>query len=105
MGAGDSPYIPTFYLGRESLAAALVKEGDVPRAIQVLERNSDRRDSVTRGTTGAFWLRNRLQLAKLYRRAGRTEDAHAVEAELSNLLALADADHPILVELRRLQKT
>jgi serine/threonine-protein kinase len=95
------PYIPSVYLRRESLAAALVRKGDVPRAIQVLERKSDRRDSVTRGTTAAFWLRNRLQLAKLYRRVDRVEDAEAVEAELSTLLALADADHPILVELRR----
>ena len=37
-----------------------------------------------------------------YRRAGRVEDAHAVEAELSSLLAFADADHPIRVELARL---
>jgi tetratricopeptide (TPR) repeat protein len=90
-------------LSRESLAAALVKKGDVPRAIQALEREPDRSRTVIGGSTGAYWLRNRLQLARLYRRAGRVEDARAVEAGLSKLLAFADADHPILVELRKLQ--
>jgi hypothetical protein len=59
---------------------------------------------VIRGTTGAYWLRNRFALAKLYRGIGRVEDARVVEVELLALLALADADHPILLELQRLPK-
>lgn len=72
---------------------------------QVLERSSDRRRAVIRGTTGAYWLRNQFELAKSYRGAGRAEDALAVEGELRKLLAFADADHPILLELQRLQSS
>jgi len=99
------PKRPGFYLGSESLAAALEKTGDAPRAIEVIERHPERRDAVIGGSTGAYWLRNRLDLAKLYRRVGRLADARAVEAELSNLLSLADPGHPILLELERLQKS
>jgi tetratricopeptide (TPR) repeat protein len=102
---GRGPKRPGFYLGSESLAAALAKSGDAPRAIEVLERHPERRDAVISGNTGAYWLRNRLELARLYRGVGRMEDARAVEAELSKLLALADVDHPILVELQRLRKS
>jgi TolB-like protein len=103
IGADDVGYVESFYLARESLAASLERRGEIPRAIAVLEQNADRRDSVVRGTTAAYWLRNRLHLAKLYRRAGRDEEVRAVEAELLNLLAVADPDHPILVELRQLR--
>jgi tetratricopeptide (TPR) repeat protein len=102
---GRGPKKPGFYLGSESLAAALAKSGDAPRAIEVLERHPERRDAVISGNTGAYWLRNRLELAKLYRGVGRMEDARAVEAELSTMLSLADADHPVLREIRRLQKS
>jgi tetratricopeptide (TPR) repeat protein len=102
-GAGTKR--PGFYLGSESLAAALAKSGDAPRAIQVLERHPERRDAVISGNTGAYWLRNRLELARLYRGVGRVEEARVVEAELAKLLVLADRDHPILLELERLQKS
>jgi tetratricopeptide (TPR) repeat protein len=104
-GRGQKRPGPGFYLGSESLAAALAKTGDVPRAIEVLERNPERRDAVIRGTTGAYWLRNQLELAKLYRRASRVAEAQAVEAELANLLSVADRDHPILLDLERLKKS
>ena len=94
------PYFPDHGFGRESLASALAKNGDVSGAIRVLEWKSERYYAVIRGETGAHWLRNRLQLARLYRKAGREEAARAVEAELSKMLALADTDHPILRELR-----
>jgi hypothetical protein len=100
----EDPWVADCYLGRESLAAALARRGDAPRAIQVLERNPEKFYAM-RGGTGAYWLRNRLQLAKLYRSVGRAEDAQIVEAELSKLLALADPDHPILVELQRLRRS
>jgi tetratricopeptide (TPR) repeat protein len=102
--AGDRYYAPNYSIGRQMLAAALAKEGDLPHAIQILERNPESKSAVISGTTGAFWLIDRWELAKLYRRAGREEDARAVEAELTKRLALADPDHPILVELRRLHR-
>ena len=97
--------LPSYYLARESLAAILGKRGDVARAIQILERRPEEICLQWPGATAAYLMRNRLQLAKLYRRAGRVEDAQAVEAELSKLLAFADPDHPILLELHRLQQS
>jgi tetratricopeptide (TPR) repeat protein len=102
--AGDRYYAPNYSLGREMLAAALAKQGNLPRAIQILERNPESYCAVISGTTGAFWMMDRWELAKLYRRAGREEDARAVEAELAKRLALADSDHPILLELQRLHR-
>jgi len=93
-----------FQLSYESLATALRMKGDVPRAIQVLERASERKyQAVIDGATGAHWMRNRLDLAKLYRSVGRVEEARATEADLRRLLALADSDHPIRRELDRLK--
>jgi tetratricopeptide (TPR) repeat protein len=102
--AGDRYYAPNYSLGREMLAAELARQGNLPHAIQILERNPESYSAVISGTTGAFWLVDRWELAKLYRRAGREEDARAVEAELARRLALADSDHPILVELKRLHR-
>jgi len=39
-------------------------------------------------------------LARLYRKAGRAEEARAIDDELRGLLAVADADHPVLVALK-----
>ncbi len=95
---------PSFYLASESLAAALKEKGDLPRAIEVLERASEARFQavVSNSGAGVYWLRNRFELARLYRDIGRVEDARAIEAELLKLLALADREHPILLELQRL---
>ncbi len=95
---------PSYYLGSESLAAILSRRGDVARAIQILERRPEEISLQWLGATPAYLMRNRLQLAKLYRHVGRAEDARAVEAELSKQLAFADPDHPTLAELRKLQE-
>jgi predicted Zn-dependent protease len=93
-----------FLLASESLANVLVRDGNVHRSIEVLERASSQkfRAGVGRDAAAPYWLSNRLGLARLYRRVGRVEEAQAVEADLLRLLALGDADHPILIELRRL---
>ena len=100
VGEGWGIWVP--FLGSESLAAALKEKGDLAQAVQVLERASELRSAAAFEDAGAFWMRNELQLARLYREVGRTEDARRIERELLNLLALADADHPMLVELHRL---
>jgi hypothetical protein len=88
-----------FLLGSESLAAMRREKGDSPGAIRVLERTSDRRIS-----SGEFlWSRNRFQLARLYREIGRVEDAERIDQELLNTLAMADSDHPIVLEIKRLR--
>jgi tetratricopeptide (TPR) repeat protein len=97
------PNRPAFFLNSESLAAALKKTGNVKRAIEVLERASERRIQAVSGAfslAGAYWLRSRFELARLYREVGRVEDARTIEADLEKLLARADADHPILVALK-----
>ena len=93
------------FLGSESLAAALKEKGNLARAVQVLERASEKRSAAAFEGGGAFWLRSQFQLARLYREVGRAEDARRIEGELLNLLALADADHPMLVELKRLRSS
>jgi tetratricopeptide (TPR) repeat protein len=93
-----------FLLGLESLASALARQGDPEGAIRVLELGSKQRHVAFHWVSNGFlWTRNQFLLAQLHRKVGRAADAQRIEAELLNLLALADADHPILVELRRLQ--
>lgn len=89
-----------YFLAAEALADAYGKEGDRERALGVLEDASRQKGRTVQGS-GAFWLHAYWQLAKLYRTAGRTGDASRVEAELRKMLAHADADHPILVEMQR----
>ncbi len=93
-----------FWLGRETLASALARRGDLAGAIGVLEEGSKwkRHAALNFVSNGAFWTRNQLLLARLYRRGGRSSEAQRIEAELLKLLAVADADHPILLELQRL---
>jgi hypothetical protein len=46
-------------------------------------------------------MKNRNQLAGLYRRMGREQEARKIEDELRKLLACADPDHAIVRELNR----
>ncbi len=95
-----------FLLGMQTLASALARQGDLDGAIRVLELGSTQRHVAFHWVSnGVLWEGNQLLLARLYRRAGRMADAQKLETELLNLLALADADHPILLELRRLQSS
>jgi tetratricopeptide (TPR) repeat protein len=96
-----------FLLGSETLASALARQGDLDGAIRVLELGpkQKRQAAFHWVNTGAFWMRNQLLLARLYRRAGRDGDAQRVEGDLLKLLAVADADHPFVVELRWLQSS
>ena len=96
-----------FLLGMETLASALARQGDLDGAIGVLELGSKQRRQMAYHwvSNGVVWERNQLLLARLYRKAGRTVDAQRIEADLLKLLAAADADHPILLELQRLQSS
>lgn len=71
--------------------------------MEVLERASERKFLAVASLdpTVPYWIRNRLELARLYRGVGRVEDARAIEADLLKLLALADSDHPVVRELRQ----
>jgi hypothetical protein len=82
------------------LASALESVGRLPEAIAALERVGTDRAGVVILNTLVPWLRGRAQLARLYRKDGQDEKAREVEAHLLKLLAVADADHPLVKELR-----
>ena len=53
---------------------------------------------------GLLWLRIQWQRAQLLRKLGRDAEAREIESELRKLLAYADNDHAILVELFHLSQ-
>jgi DNA-binding winged helix-turn-helix (wHTH) protein/tetratricopeptide (TPR) repeat protein len=91
------------FIESESLADALERQGDQQKAVQVLERASQQKAIAYEndGSTGQYWLRVQWRLAQLYRKLGRVEDAEKIEAELSKMLAYADPEHPILLQLKQ----
>jgi tetratricopeptide (TPR) repeat protein len=99
---------PSYYFGAESLASALEKSGDAEEAIRVLEQRSREKPGSIRSNQNSdahAWLRIQALLARLYRDAGRKEDARRLEEELRNLLSGADSDDPMLLTLRRLRES
>jgi tetratricopeptide (TPR) repeat protein len=86
----------------ETLASLLEESGSRGAALRVLQRASTFRDRAHRESRhiGYFWMRVQKRLADLYRTLGRNREAEAVEADLLRVLATADPDFPLLVELR-----
>jgi len=87
------------------LAEAREAHGDVQGAILELEgATTGRRQWVEsvldRGRGVAYWIHARDVLARLYRKDVRLGEARAIDAELRGLLAVADADHPVLIALK-----
>jgi DNA-binding winged helix-turn-helix (wHTH) protein/tetratricopeptide (TPR) repeat protein len=97
----------SFYLGSETLARAYEKQGNFEAALRVLKRASDAKWKAAFGCAswefinGPWWLRDELELADLYRKMGRLSKAEEAEDELRKMLVYADADHPILRELKK----
>lgn len=90
-----------FYLGSESLACALEQQGELRGAVRVLETVSERRARNFEMVDAAFWLKNEWLLARLYHRLGQEEHAQRIKGELLNWLTFADADHPILLDVKK----
>lgn len=88
-----------------ALAQAYLKEGRTASALEVLEDAASNRVSVYGWLVDGvpFWMQDEIALAQLYRRLGRVQDAEKIESELRKLLACADPDYPLLVELNRLE--
>ena len=89
------------YLGAESLAQIWLGQGEIEKALLVLETHSSRLEKVHAAFSSwepaiLFWMRLRLLLADVYRQTGQKREAQEVEAELSKLLSQADPDHPFL---------
>lgn len=91
-----------FFLGVDSLSRAWEEEGEPARSIAELEGAAPHgKASIFWGPAPLFWMKNELRRADLYRSAGRETEAQAIEETLVALLAVADADFPIVQELRR----
>jgi DNA-binding winged helix-turn-helix (wHTH) protein/tetratricopeptide (TPR) repeat protein len=99
----NQPGTFAFFLAVEALARVREAEGNLPEAIGTLEKASAERPRV-QILHGFAWIRIQWRLAQLYRKVGRLQDAQRIEAELRELLANADADFPMLVQLKRLQE-
>ena len=99
---------PTYFLNAESLAHAYESTGNLVAAVEVLESASADRIHAYGPSdllAASFWMRDELDLARLYRRLNRVKDAQTIEGELRKLLAYADPDYPMLLELNRLQSS
>ena len=83
--------------------ALLAAHGDTRGAVRVLEEARVGRESAFSfgAHVGYLWARTQHQLADLYRRSGEIDKARTIEADLLAALSHADADHPMLVELKR----
>jgi tetratricopeptide (TPR) repeat protein len=101
--ATNRPGTFTFFLGVEALARAWEREGNLPEAIGALEKASAEGPRV-RILHGFAWMRIQWRLAQLYRKVGREQDAQRIEAGLGKLLAVADPDFPMRVQLKRSQE-
>ena len=94
--------VADFQWAAQKLAEARDAVGDTPNAIEVLEKAVERPPRLPAGLAVLhhMWLRSNAQLARLYRKTGQEQKAIAVEDRLLKLLAVADADHPLLKELK-----
>ena len=93
----------TFFLGSMDLANAWEQQGDSAQAIRVLEQSSQEKNAACFAGAQFVWQQAQFQLAQLYRKVGREADARRSEDELRKLLAYADPDHPIVLQLQGLQ--
>jgi tetratricopeptide (TPR) repeat protein len=93
----------TLQLGLQALATAWERQGDLTKAAEALEKASELRLRLV-PPSGDVWLRNRWRQAQLYRKMGRVAEARQIEAELRKLLAVADEDYPVLVQLKQIQE-
>jgi len=98
LDAAEGVYAISF-LGLESLAGIHQRQGRLLDAVRVLEDASREKGRLHDGAAAFMWMRTQLRLAQLYRKLGRENDARRPEAELLRLLARADSDHPMLIEI------
>jgi serine/threonine protein kinase/Tfp pilus assembly protein PilF len=91
--------IAEFFVASDAWADFLEKDGDLARALNVLEGAAAQRTRIYE-PYGFVWVNVQAHLTRLYRKLGRTAEAAKAEAELARLLARADPNHPVLMESR-----
>ena len=90
-----------YYLGAESLATAWQQVGEDEQALRVLEEAAEAKARYSNFFWGAFgWLRVQARLAREYRELGRIDEAVSIEDDVLHMLKYADADHPIVRQIR-----
>ncbi len=87
-----------FFLVSRALARALVRQGNVSAAIEVLKRATSADAHLKPDRLQAHL---KYQLLQIYRTQGREDDARRTETEIRALLAVADSDHPVLLAINR----
>ena len=88
---------PEYFLTIESLARIWTSRGATDRAANLLSDGIEQR-ARTYGPvqwTGGYWIKLNADLAALYHRLGRDEEARRLDDARQTLLAEADADHPL----------
>lgn len=105
IGDKRRPVTMTFFLASEALARAWELQGSLSGAIHVLEQASQEKTRAGMRNYAFLWMRGQWRLAQLYRKVGREQEAQKIEAEMLKLLAYADPDHPILLQLQRWQNS
>gem|GEM_PF-5250305 len=91
-----------FFAGADLLAVAFSKKGDLRSAVASLETVAGHRRRAAYMGSGVFWMKCQLRLAGFYREIGRIEDAKQIEARLLDLLADADENYPMRLQLESL---
>ena len=97
--APDSFQEPQPNLTAESLANAHLSQGRAALAAQVLDEATQRFSTRFMGAF-PFWLDLRRLQAEIRRQQGQVAEAEQIEAQLRNLVSLADPDHRIVRWLR-----
>lgn len=93
---------PEYFLAVSALARILTERGDLDRALGWLGQAGGLR-ARTYGSphwTGACWIKVANELASMYRRRGRHEEAKGINATLRTILQDANAEHPIAAALQ-----
>ena len=84
----------------EPLSDLLVEQGEIMRAISILREATPSHPAPLQPAITSFILLQ-SKVADLLRRTGGIAEAEAIENDLRALLAAADPDFPLLVELRK----
>ena len=94
--AEDEAYL---FVGQDMLSKLFLDKGELDNAIAVLEQTTVQKSVAALNDSGLFWMLCQNQLAQLYHRANRDDEALEIEIQLRDLLSEAENDFPLAAEL------